>query len=482
MGFSPQKSTLESFFQIRRDSNSDKDISYIPLAERQRPKRLEDIIGQESAIGIGTPFNSMILNDSLQSTILFGPPGSGKTTIARIIKNMSNSFFVQISSVTTSKEELKNVIEQAKERKKREKKDTILFVDEIHTLNKLQQDIFLPAIENGSIILIGATTENPSFQLNNALMSRCNLVILKRLENESINKIIKKAIKEEYQNNKFIIDEAGINIISKYADGDARNGLNCLEFIFNYFNHLSEEELKEIIKSNESENNTIIIDENDCTISKKNELENTELSYQTIEEPEVIHITLTSEIISKFLQKQNFQYDKSGEDHYNTISAFHKSMRGGDENAAVYWLGRMIFSGENPKYVARRMIRFATEDIGLADTNAMVVAMNTFQAVEILGYPDCKTVLAECCLYLTRAKKSTAIYKATLTLKKMVKEQPNYIVPIRVSTSSEHPTETNQIQTFLPDKLAFNKVIEYDRFTKPINKETIQPSTPKLFH
>ena len=333
-----------------------------PLASRMRPRNLTEFVGQTHLIGEGKLLRKMIESDNISSMIFWGPPGVGKTTLARMIAHKTKSEFITFSAVTSGIKEIKKVMEDA-ENSIRLGIRTIVFVDEIHRFNKAQQDAFLPFVEKGSIVLIGATTENPSFEINNALLSRCRVFVLKELSSDDILILLKRAITDErgFGKEKINISEDDLKIIADFANGDARSALTTLDMI---------------ITNAEEDNNGII--------------------------------QLSKDIIENSISKKALLYDKNGEEHYNIISALHKSMRNSDPDAAVYWLARMLEAGEDPIYIARRITRFASEDIGLADTNALNVAISVYHACHFIGMPECNVHLAEAVIYMSLAPKSNA--------------------------------------------------------------------------
>lgn len=334
-----------------------------PLASRMRPKTLGDFVGQEHLLGEGKILNRLIVNDQIPSMIFFGPPGVGKTTLASIIAEMTKARFIVFSAVKSGIKEIKSVMEEAESNQIFGTK-TIVFIDEIHRFNKAQQDAFLPYVEKGSIILIGATTENPSFEVNSALLSRAKVFMLKQLNKEDIIKLLKRAIDTDSVLSKMKIQVSDdiLEIIATYANGDARLALSTLEMC--------------ALNGEENKGRTVI----------------------------------SEELIGDTLSKKSLIYDKKGEEHYNIISALHKSMRNSDPDAAIYWLARMLEGGEDPLYIARRITRFASEDIGLADTNALNVAINVYQACHFIGYPECNVHLTEAVVYMSLAPKSNAMY------------------------------------------------------------------------
>lgn len=363
-----------------------------PLAERMRPLKFEEFIGQEEIISPDKPLRKVIANlkesqGQLPSLIFWGPPGSGKTTLAFIIARASGMEFITFSAVTSGIKDIKAVMERAEYNQKLHHKKTILFVDEIHRFNKAQQDAFLPYVEKGVISLIGATTENPSFELNSALLSRCRVFILKQLGNDDIIKIIRSALSDKERglsNMNIKIDEEAEKYIVNIANGDARIALNLLE-----------------------------------------------LSAFSIP-PKSSNRTITKTIVEQSAQKKMLLYDRNGEEHYNLISAFHKSLRGSDPDATLYWLCRMIESGEEPLYIARRMVRFASEDVGNADPQALLIAIAAKETVDFLGMPEADNALAQAAIYLATAPKSNSIYAAYNKVKEDVQKTIAMPVPIHL--------------------------------------------------
>lgn len=341
------------------------DMSKEPLANRLRPETLEEYVGQQHLIGKGKILYQLINSDIVPSMIFWGPPGVGKTTLARIIANQTKAKFINFSAVTSGIKDIRKVMKEAQELQDTGQK-TIVFVDEIHRFNKAQQDAFLPYVERGSIILIGATTENPSFEVNSALLSRCKVFVLKSLNVDDIMKLLKYALisPKGLKSLNVNIDDDLLYMIAGFANGDARVALNTLEMaVFNG-----------------------TFEDNQTFINK--------------------------EIIEQCINQKSLLYDKKGEEHYNIISALHKSMRNSDVDASIYWMSRMIEAGEDPLYVARRLIRFASEDIGMADSRALEIAVATYQACHYIGMPECNVNLAHCVTYLALAPKSNALYIA----------------------------------------------------------------------
>ena len=340
------------------DENLEKQfLEKAPLADRMRPRDFKDFFGQEELVGKDSPLYRAIKNDNLTSLIFWGPPGSGKTTLARIIASKTEADFIKFSAVTTGINEVRKSIAKARDRLKFHGQRTILFIDEIHRFNKAQQDALLPFVEDGTVILIGATTENPSFEVISPLLSRSAVYILKSLSSDALKNILNRALKEKISglgNSSLTITEKAMEQLISFADGDARAGLNGLEFVANYFKG-----------------------------EKGKKIE--------------------AEKLSQILKEHALRYDKKGEEHYNVISAFIKSMRDSDPNGALYWLARMVESGENPRFIARRMIVFASEDIGNADTQALQVALAVSQAIEYVGLPEAQINLAHGATYLATA-------------------------------------------------------------------------------
>jgi len=355
-----------------------------PLAERLRPQTLDEYVGQKHLVGKGKILRRLIENDQVSSMIFWGPPGVGKTTLARIIANQTRASFITFSAVTSGIKDIREVMERA-EKNRAYGERTIVFVDEIHRFNKAQQDAFLPFVERGSIILIGATTENPSFEINSALLSRCKVFVLKALETEDILALLQHALNDDrgFGRQTVHIEPDLLHLIAEFANGDARNALSTLEMA---------------VLNGE-------IDESGA-------------------------VTVTKETIEQCTSKKSLLYDKQGEEHYNLISALHKSMRNSDPDAAVYWLARMLEAGEDPLYIARRVTRFAAEDVGLADPRALEIAVAAYQACHFIGVPECNVHLTEAVVYLSLAPKSNAMETAYLSARKDAIEHLAEPVPL----------------------------------------------------
>ncbi|MCI9553588.1 MAG: replication-associated recombination protein A [Acutalibacter sp.] len=336
-----------------------------PLATRMRPQSLEEFVGQTHLLGSGKVLRQLIDNDRVPSMIFWGPPGVGKTTLAQIIAGRTQSNFINFSAVTSGIKEIKEVMNEA-ERIRLLGESTILFVDEIHRFNKAQQDAFLPFVERGSIILIGATTENPSFEVNSALLSRCKVFVLQALSAKDLSSLLGRSLTDPrgFGGQEIDMPEEMLEIVANFANGDARTALGTLEMI--------------VLNAPRQEG----------------------------------RVTVTNEIIEQCINKKSLLYDKKGEEHYNLISALHKSMRNSDPDAAVYWLARMLEAGEDPLYVARRLIRFASEDVGLADSHALEVAVAAYQASHFIGMPECSVNLTHAVVYMSLAPKSNALESA----------------------------------------------------------------------
>lgn len=407
-------------------------IKNIPLAERMRPQNLSEFFGQAHVLGKGKVLRTVIERGELPSMIFWGPPGSGKTTLARIIANTAKADFIQLSAVSSGVKEIREVIERAQQNKRLGIK-TILFIDEIHRYNKSQQDALLPHIENGAFVLIGATTENPSFEINSALLSRCRVFVFELLQAEDLVLIIKQALNDKERglgNLKINVSDDAIKFLAERSNGDARTALNAIELA--------------------------------TSIGKLNKKK---------------EITVSTEEIKEGLQKTHLLYDKGGEEHYNVISALHKSMRGNDANAALYWLGRMLEGGEDPLYVARRIIRFASEDIGIANSQALPQAVAAYQACYYIGMPECGVNLAQAVVYMAKSKKSIDLYAGYQKVQEDIRNLPNEPVPLHIRNAPtklmknlgygkgykytpvfENADEASQ--DFLPDALKDRKYLE----------------------
>lgn len=356
---------MTEYMEMEQLSLFDDRKTTAPLASRLRPETLDEFVGQSQLLGEGKILRQIIDQDNIPSMIFWGPPGVGKTTLASIIAKRTHAEFINFSAVTSGIKEIKEVMARA-EQGRRMGKRTVVFVDEIHRFNKAQQDAFLPYVEKGSIILIGATTENPSFEINAALLSRCRVFVLQALGEQDLAKLLKNALHSPrgfgYLNVE--ISDSMLEAVARFSGGDARTALNILEMA----------------------------------------VSNGEISAEKT--------TVTPEILEQCMSRKSLLYDKNGEEHYNLISALHKSMRNSDPDAAVYWLSRMLEAGEEPLYIARRLIRFASEDIGIADNSALTLAVSAYQACHFLGMPECNLNLAQTVIYLSLAPRSNAVYMA----------------------------------------------------------------------
>ena len=359
-----------------------------PLADRMRPISLERFFGQEQIIGAGKLLRQLIEKDEIPSLIFWGPPGTGKTTLAKIIANLTDSEFISFSAVNCGVSDLKAIIREAADKRKFNSKKTILFIDEIHRWNKSQQDALLPHVETGIVTLIGATTENPSFEVNSALLSRTRVFVLEQLTEGDLVAILKSALLDKEKglgNHKIKADDEVLEYLAKLSNGDARVALNALELA---------------VKATKSLKSGII--------------------------------KLDKKAIKESLQRHSHLYDKTGDQHYNIISALHKSLRGSDADAALYWLARMLEAGEDPLYVARRLVRFASEDVGLANSLALTQAVAGYQACHFIGMPECNVILAQVVVYLAKCQKSNELYEAYLNVQQDVKETMDEPVPLHL--------------------------------------------------
>ncbi|WP_173074258.1 replication-associated recombination protein A [Tenuifilum thalassicum] len=396
-------------------------MSYAPLAERMRPKKLEDYIGQEHLVGKDGIIREMINRGSISSFILWGPPGVGKTTLAKVVTNELNRPFYTLSAISSGVKDVREVIEKAKSQKFFNTPPPILFIDEIHRFSKSQQDSLLGAVEQGVFTLIGATTENPSFEVITPLLSRCQVYILKPLSDEELEKLYIRATENDLELKKYKFELKEKEALFRFSGGDARKLYNIIELVTSTYN---------------SDNQVVI----------------------------------TNEKVINVLQQNLVQYDKNGEQHYDIISAFIKSVRGSDPNAAVYWLARMIEGGEDPKFIARRLVILASEDIGLANPNALLMATSCFQAVQMIGMPEARIILSEATIYLATSPKSNSAYDAIKAAQSIVKKTGNQPVPLHLRNAPTklmkdigygadykyaHAYDNNFIeQEFFPEKLS----------------------------
>ena len=396
-----------------------------PLADRMRPQTLEEFVGQEHLVGSDKVLTAALEQGHLPSLILWGPPGSGKTTLARLIAHAIDAEFVQLSAIASGVKDIREVVESAEGLQRLGGRKTILFIDEIHRFNKAQQDAFLPYVENGTIVLIGATTENPSFEVNAALLSRCRVFVLKALSAEEIVQILKSALVDKERglgSQEIDVDDTTLTFLAEFANGDARVALNALELAVSIAH--SQEDV----------------------------------------------VNVTTQEIKEALQQTHLLYDKAGEEHYNTISAFIKSMRASNPDAAVYYLARMVEAGEDALFIARRMVIFASEDIGLAQPTALVVANEVFKSCEVIGYPECQINLAHGAVYLAQCKKDRRSCDGYFKALEDVKRLGNLPIPMNLRNAPTklmkelgygkgyemYPDETS----LLPDKLKGKRYID----------------------
>ncbi len=397
---------------IQTDENVAK---YQPLADRLRPRNFDEMVGQKELINPESSFRILIEKDKVPNCIFWGPPGTGKTTLAEVIALTTKADFVRLSAVTAGVQDIRKIVSVAKEKMILGKR-TILFIDEIHRFNKSQQDALLPHIEKGVLICIGATTENPSFEVNQALLSRVRVFVLHSLSESDLRKLLQFALMDKERglgNENLFIEDYVLTTIAQQANGDARSALNILEMCAN------------------------------AMLGKKDK-------------------KITYNVLKIVLQRTQMIYDKNSEEHYNIISALHKSMRGSDSNAALYWLARMLEAGEDPMYVARRIVRFASEDIGLADPQALLLSVATMQAVNFLGYPECTVHLAQAVVYCSRAPKSNVIYTAYESAARDAKKTSYLGVPLHLRNA---PTK-------LMKDLGYGENYKYNpNFKEPVEQD-----------
>lgn len=420
-------------------SMNQSNLEFIPLPERMRPKRVEDIIGQKHLLGENSPFTKFFSKKFFPSIIFWGPPGTGKTTLANLIADYTNSRFIKISAIDSGIKDIREIIEQSKKLKK-SNKNTILFIDEIHRFNKSQQDILLDAIEKGVITLVGATTENPSFEINPALLSRCNVYILKNLEENELKELIQNALIKDPIISKLNVQVEEWDFLIRYSGGDGRSILKALETTILFFN---------------------------------DKFENKE------------SINLKNEHFESALQQQIAYYDKNRESHYDNISAMIKSLRGSDPDAAMLWVAKMLNAGEDPKFIVRRLIIFASEDIGNADPNALNVAVNVFKAVEVIGMPECRINIAQAIVYLALAPKSNSSYMAIEKALAFIKStnSDNLKVPLKLRNAptklmknigygEEYKYPHDYDENFIPNENYFPDEIKPKSFYNPTENGT----------
>lgn len=446
-------STSQAQTQTQRSSsfffNRPKTDKKKPLYERLRPTSLDEVVGQEHLLSTNSLLRSAIQRNRLPSILLWGPPGTGKTTLARVIVTSSQYRFVSLSAVTSGVKDVRDAVDEARKLRLKTNQTTVLFVDEVHRFNKSQQDSFLPVIEDGSIVFIGATTENPSFHLITPLLSRCRVLTLNPLQPHHVALLLNRAVsdldKGLMQSVGFQVDvnQDVLQFIADNCDGDARVALNALEIAA----VTAAARVQQVIEKEQKQDMTNVA------------------------------VVVTLDDAKEALQCKHLAYDKAGEEHYNLISALHKSMRGSDADAAIYWLARMLEGGEEPLYIARRLIRFATEDVGLADPSALTQAVSCYQSCHFLGMPECNVILAQCVAYLALAPKSVAVYRAIGAAQKVVRESvgQNEGVPLHLRNAPTKlmkeigygkeyiypPDNPNTSQTYLPPSLQGFKFLDW---------------------
>ncbi len=404
------------------DSASDA-VARAPLADRMRPQTLDQIVGQDALVGPSAAFRRLVESDQVPSCVFWGPPGTGKTTLAEVIAKTAKADFVRLSAVTSGVADIRKIVARAEQLKKTGRR-TILFIDEIHRFNKGQQDALLPHVERGTLVFIGATTENPSFEVNGALLSRARVFVLEPLSETAIKAILERALSDETNGlggSDIQVDRNAMDAMVGFADGDARTALNILEMVANLAEASADAKGKK---------------------------------------------SIGLELVKKIIQRSQVRYDKNGEEHYNVISALHKSLRGSDADASLYWLARMLEAGEDPVYVARRLVRFAAEDVGLADPQAVVLAVAVMQAVQLIGMPECNVHLAELAAYLAKAPKSNAVYLAYGRAASDARETSDLGVPLHLRNA---PTR-------LMKDLGYGKDYKYNpSYDGPVDQEYLPP-------